>query len=164
MKLTIKIISLLLLLSLTITLLVSCAKNKKVARLEDLYQNAVTSIVTLDTKTKERLEIDYKKQFGDTLFLNEYTMEPGKPLLGAFCYGEFENCTVIFMPTNLAVITEITVADLVFSYGSSFVLYGYHNGTFYELADAFDNGYISNEDISKTVEVHDKIVRYNESL
>ncbi len=166
MKQVIKITSLILLLILSLNTFQSCTKNNnpKITRPSDLYQNAVTSIVTLDAKAKERLESDYKKQYGDSLFLNEYTKQPGKPLLGAFCYGEFENCTVIFMPTDLAIVTEITVADQAFSYGSSVVLYGYHNGTFYELADAFDNGYISEDDVAKAAQRHNNISSYNSTL
>lgn len=181
MKLTNKIITLILLL-LSFSMLFSCSikdpektqitesndnKTPPVSvsvppEVEDAFNNAIASIVMLDEKMTEQLKNDYQAQYGYPLSLNVTYAKPGDHLAGTFCYGNFSDCVVIFNPSMLTVSTTKTIAGETFVYGSSFSILGYHEGVFYPLDEAYENRYITKEEVAAAAERHKTIMEYND--
>ncbi len=124
------------------------------------FLEAYASIVQLDRETREELEEAHLNQYGYELSLEFSHSDPGERL-GTTCYGVFEDCIVIFYPTQLTVITEKNIAGSRFSHGSSFVLLGYHDGVFYPLEEAYEKGFITKEEVAAAAECERKIGRYN---
>lgn len=160
----------LILLLISFALLSSCAQlvnrgDKSIPNVspevEEAFNDAIDAIAVLNNATTARLEKEYKKQSGYPLCLNEGNAELGKPLNGTMCYGVFDKCIVVFYPTMLTVVSSKTIADEVFSYGSSFALYGYHDGVFYSLEEAYEKGFITKEEVAIAAECHRAIGWYN---
>ncbi len=128
---------------------------------EDAFTKALAAIISLDNETMAELEDAYQTQYGYPLALNDVIAEPGDLLGGTFCYGKFDECIVIFSPTMLTVVSSKTIADEVFSYGSSFALYGYHDGMFYSLEEAYEKGFLTKDEVAIAAECHRTIGRYN---
>lgn len=131
------------------------------SEIEEAFNAALAAIVALDDETITKLENAYRAQSGYPLCLNEFTAEPGDRLGGTFCYGHFDGCIVVFSPTNLTVVSSVTVAGEVFSYGSSFILEAYHDGVFYPLSEAYEKGFVTKEEVALVAERHRTIMRYN---
>ena len=131
------------------------------SEIEEAFNEALAAIVALDDETITKLENAYRAQYGYPLCLNEFTAEPGDRLGGTFCYGHFDGCIVVFSPTNLTVVSSVTVAGEVFSYGSSFILEAYHDGVFYPLSEAYEKGFVTKEEVALVAERHRTIMRYN---
>ncbi len=130
-------------------------------KIEDAFTKALAAIITLDNEAMAELEDTYQIQYGYPLALNDVIAEPGDLLGGTFCYGKFDECIVIFSPTMLTVVSSETIADEVFSYGSSFALYGYHDGVFYSLEEAYEKGFITKDEVAIAAERHRTIGWYN---
>ena len=128
---------------------------------EDTFNNAIASIVMLDERMTEQLKNDYQTQYGYPLSLNVTYAKPGDHLAGTFCYGNFADCIVIFTPSMLTVYTTKTIAGETFDYGSSFSILGYHEGVFYPLDEAYENGYITKEEVAAAAQRHKTIRQYN---
>ena len=138
------------------------SSNRSVSpEIEDAFTKALAAIISLDNETMAKLEDAYQTQYGYPLALDDVKAEPGDLLGGTFCYGKFDECIVIFSPTMLAVLSSKMIADEVFSYGSSFVLYGYHDGVFYSLEEAYEKGFITKDEVAIAAECHRTIGRYN---
>ena len=132
----------------------------------EAYNKAISSTIHLDARTIAKIKSDYKTQFPDSsITVNNYNklqVKPGIHIYGYFCYGVFENCTVIFEPGILTAISAIEVAGHIFKYGDLFNLYAYCNGTFYDLKTAYENGYITEAEVGLAAERHLAIRQYNE--
>ena len=125
------------------------------------FDEAVSAIVKLDGKTIARLKKDYEKQFDSQLYLSTIVAKPGEYLGGTWCYGNFDSCIVVFSPTVMQAIGTSVVAGEVFTYSTLFNLWGYHDGVFYNLSEAYEKGFITKEEVREAAERHRAIGRYN---
>jgi len=78
---------------------------------------------------------------------------------GTRCYGQFGSVTVLFEAGMLAWIETKTIAGVEFTYSSSFGLWGYYNGSLYTLQEAYDNGYITKEQVAEAAANHSLLQR-----
>lgn len=106
------------------------------------------ALVVPEGELREGIESALKKK---DFMLNEIkwtkVTESGKIEDWFRCYGIFNGCAVIFSDGTACVIDIKTVAGYDFANGSAFALYGYKDGTLYDLADAFDKGFITKEEV-----------------
>lgn len=106
------------------------------------------ALVVPEGELREGIESALKKK---DFMLNEIkwakVTESGKIEDWFRCYGIFNGCAVIFSDGTARVIDIQTVAGYDFANVSAFALYGYKDGTLYDLADAFDKGLITEEEI-----------------
>ena len=79
---------------------------------------------------------------------------------GIPCYGTFHGCTVFLLSGILQAESWITVAGEWFFYPHSFVIYAFYDGALYSLDEAYENGYISAEDVRIAAEHHRVVVEY----
>ena len=80
---------------------------------------------------------------------------------GPICYGKWVDTAVIFVPTQLCMVSSITVANSRFDYSSSFVLYAYRDGELAELREAFDLGWLNDGQIADAARIHKQVHRDN---
>ena len=78
---------------------------------------------------------------------------------GTLCYGQFGSVMVLFEAGMFDWIETKTIAGVEFNYGSSFDLWGYHNGNLYTLQEAYDKGYITKEQVAEAAENHSLLQR-----
>ena len=133
---------------------------------EEAYNKAVNSIITLSDEKFAELNSASIKLYGKPYNLfspanNDSEKKAGNSFLGKHCYGDFENCTVIFTPGMQCVLTTKEIAGHTFSYGNSFSLTGYHDGVFYSLEEAYEKGFITAEEIGIAAERHKAVMDYN---
>jgi len=76
---------------------------------------------------------------------------------GSFIYGRYNGCIVIGKYSESAESLEYTVADCKFVFEDS-VLKVYLDGQLYALADAYKNKFLTDENIKKISELHDKCI------
>lgn len=69
-------------------------------------------------------------------------------------YGTCHGCVVIFSAGMLQMITEISVAEEVFSYSSVFSIWVCKAGELVELKDAYEKGWITKENVEDIAEYH----------
>ena len=117
-------------------------------------------ILDLNDITKEAIE-DAFAEDGDRNRITWFDInEENGEWDGVRCYGSFESCIILFEPGDLTVESEITVADSKFEYPNSFGLYGYYDGELYTLSEAFENGYISKDEVAVVAERHRTVQRH----
>ncbi len=133
--------------------------------LKEAFLEAYAALNWLDEEVIEQLNQDYSKQMGDAAWLGGLSpnVKPGEASLlgGTHCYGVFEDCIVILVPTIMNAIGSGTVAGERFTYPTLFHLYGYHDGVFYSLREAYEKGYISQEEVALAAERHRAVWRYH---
>lgn len=76
---------------------------------------------------------------------------------GSFLYRRFNDCIVLGKYSTKYTPTEYTVAGYSFVFRDS-VLKVYRNGQLYSLSNAYDNKYLTEENIQKIHELHDKCI------
>ena len=72
-------------------------------------------------------------------------------------YGTFGDCTVLFQPGSLMVLSSIKVAEHEFTFPSSFTIYVYHDGELLSLQEAFSAGLLTSRQIGLIAEYHKSI-------
>ena len=76
---------------------------------------------------------------------------------GVRYYGMFGDVVILFHSASLLDAVETkSIAGEKFMHFKPFDLYAYHNGVLIDLADAYDQGLISAEDISKVAQIHEQ--------
>lgn len=71
-------------------------------------------------------------------------------------YGTYQEDVVVYIDVGpLAMITEITVAGVKFSWPSSFVIRVYSEGEFSNLETAYEKGLVTQEDVSSIADKHE---------
>lgn len=83
-----------------------------------------------------------------------YTEESGEPVDGVRHYGCYNEYDVIYLPTNDAAITQKQIGTVVFKNNCTFDLYAYRDGRFYDLRQAYDEGWVTEEALQKIAGVH----------
>lgn len=73
---------------------------------------------------------------------------------GSRHYGSFSGYEIVFVPGNLTSVETKTIGGESFTYSSSFQLYAYKDWEFYKLKDVYDQGLITQEDISQLAKIH----------
>ncbi len=103
---------------------------------------------------REEIEAAWLKEYGSPLkWWYEYSSNSG---YGVRCYGTYNGCTVLFEKTDLTAVTTKRIAGYAFTCGNSFILCVYRDGEFKNLAEAYDDGWISAEDVGRAAERHEK--------
>ena len=69
-------------------------------------------------------------------------------------YGSFSGCRVWFVPGQLCVVTEKTVAGYPFTYCSSFMIYVEKDGVDYDLSQAYEDGLLTEQDVAEIWQTH----------
>lgn len=110
------------------------------------------SLMSEDRKTE--IEAAWKAKFDVSLQWEAYF-----PTHDRF-YGDFGTCVVILAPGNLTAVSTIEVAGYAFTYTSSFVLYVYADGKFYQIQEAYNNGIVTQEQIGMVHTYHVNYVDY----
>jgi len=87
---------------------------------------------------------DWQTQFGYPLGIYDY-------------YGTFNGAVVIFSEGDIFVVTEITIAGTVFLYNMDFNISVWKRGVFLSLYDAYQENILTQENIIKIGETHNKI-------
>jgi len=120
------------------------------------YNEAKKALTVLDEATKDKLS----KAMGIKWNWLDYdSLQPESvPISTACCYGEFDGCVVVFEPNELCVETTIKVANSTFYYSSGFNIFVLYNDTLYTINEAYDNGFISAENVEKAA-VNHKIIQ-----
>ncbi|MBP5242405.1 MAG: hypothetical protein J6Z36_01790, partial [Clostridia bacterium] len=83
-----------------------------------------------------QMKADYKEQQGATLYYAAY-------------YGTYDDCVVLYKDSDIPVIGELLIADVVFNAPNRFAMQIYHNHQFIELGKAFTDGLLSYESLKK---------------
>lgn len=120
-----------LLLTVLFTMLIGC-ENKESAG--------------LSAEVKAEMEAAWLKQNGRELPWNG---EDGY-------YGTYNGAVVYIDGGQLTVITKIEVAGEEFSWPSSFTIYAYKDGWFYDLETAYEKGILTEKNIKSIAERHDE--------
>ena len=72
------------------------------------------------------------------------------------CYGRFDGTYVLyFYSVGSAIVTHLTVDGVGFVFGSSVQFKVYHDGEFCNLQEAFDNGFLSHDDLLELRKNHE---------
>ena len=100
------------------------------------------------------IEDALERETGTKYALKNYD---GRVCDDAICYGKWVDTAVIFLPTQLCVISSITVADSRFDYSSSFVLYAYRDGELAELREAYEKGWLNDGQIADAARIHREV-------
>lgn len=106
-----------------------------------LYTNAVTPD---ELKT---IQSDWTKQF------------PGENAPPFRHYGTYNDSAILFVSNSFGIITTTikTCAEIDFVYHSDFTLYGYKDHSFLLLEEAYEEGWITKEDIQTAVDYHNSL-------
>ena len=76
----------------------------------------------------------------------------------AFYYGIYgDNCVVLFERSQLTVETAINIEEYEFRCTSSFILYAFKDGKLTRVKEAYENGYLTDEDIAEIKAIHDEV-------
>lgn len=169
MKLT-NVLKILFMLVLSTAILISCQQGKKqdpitvTSDMEEAFNKAISSIFSIDENTKSKLESDYITQHGEALSLNNYNAKLGELITGSICYGEYENCVIVFRTIDSNVKMTKVIGGVEFKYDGSFALEAYCNGEFYKLDIAYHYGHVTRDQILAAAEVHNNILEYNKLI
>lgn len=176
-----RIITLLFVLSLTLTLFSSCTETGGGLKVEttgddtvinipkgvdpELYYDAKESLIQLSDETKVELQtvLDHSEHISSDLIakIDDWT---GKVVGEYQCYGEFDNCIVLFTMGFTAEQKEEIIADYKFSESWGFWLGAYCNGTEYNLQEAYNLGYISKEEVGLVHKRYVAVKKYMSEL
>ena len=111
----------------------------------------------LSAQMQETVEVAIRKLLGDERF--KLVLEP--ELWADRYYGTYGECVVIFIEGQLAAITELVIGEQTITHGSSFTIYAYQNGEVRSLLDAYNDGWLSDEEISLIRQYHNA---YNQAF
>ncbi len=122
---------------------------------DEKYLKAKASIIELDEETKKEIEhIAFDIPWLDYELLRDRKVSDFR------CYGDFDGCLVIFIGSTGALRKTIVIADYEFSHNYTFEIFGYCNNTLYKLEEAYEKGYISEENIAIAAERHRNVESY----
>lgn len=111
-----------------------------------------SGMVPLTTKQSEEIRNNFCALMG-----HDYTNSGnGIDDVGLRYYGTYNDYIILFRATSLDQVQISVIGNSQFTYGSSFVLYAYKDETFYKLGDIYEEGFLSEEDISNIAEHHAK--------
>lgn len=80
--------------------------------------------------------------------------KPTSEFFGLRCYGTYHDYVILFKPGNLTIESKISIGEKTFVHPSSFNLYAYKDGVFYDLKGVYENGGISSNDIDTIFQHH----------
>lgn len=127
-------------------------------QIKDLYIKAKGSLIEPNENIRKEISDAYGSEKG--LKWADIESEGSDISEGMRCYGEFENCIVLFESTDLTVESRKTIAGSEFEHSVSFSLYGYHEGTLYALEEAYEKGFISVKDVETAAVRHGNVESY----
>ncbi len=120
---------------------------------EDI-RRATALLISPDAATRREIEEAFARQNHPVTWPSADTN-----WYGTRCYGQFGSVTVLFEAGMLTWIETKTIAGVEFTYSSSFGLWGYYNGSLYTLQEAYDNGYITKEQVAEAAANHSLLQR-----
>lgn len=121
------------------------------------------ALVVPDEKLTEEFEAALKKKFPDTFKGNVQWATvgtDGKVSGGYICYGVFNGCIVYFEINQLTAESCIIVANCKFAYPAGFGINVCKDGTLYMLDEAYEKGFVSENDIELAAERHKAVTDY----
>ena len=102
------------------------------------------NIITLPVELEIIVRNDFYSEFGTKLRLG------GDDKV----YGNFYGVVVLFIEGHGRAVTMVEAADIEFWWGSIFQLKVWHNGSFYNIADAYEAGILSAVNVESAWQVH----------
>lgn len=121
------------------------------------------ALVVPDEKLTEEFEAALKKKFPDTFKGNVQWATvgtDGKVSGGYICYGVFNGCIVYFGINQLTAESCIIVANCKFAYPTGFGIKVCKDGTLYMLDEAYEKGFVSENDIELAAERHKAVTDF----
>ena len=118
-------------------------------RVYGLYYNAYIHNGAMSESEAQALahkEAEIEVSDDDHRFFNENNIR------GYKYYGVFGEYVVLVQQGNLAEYAEYAFAEYIFGYGSNATMLAYKNGIIYELAKAYEMGWLTDKDIGDVYE------------
>ena len=116
--------------------------------LECLCIDAFSSYAPLSQEIRAELEQAWEKSGGDPLIWEDSETN------GIRYYGTHGDCIVLFAPGHLQGFRTENILGYEFEHGCSFTLYAYKDGQFLTLENAYENQWLSQEQIASIAEHH----------
>lgn len=129
---------------------------------DETYAGALIGVCVLD----EALRNEISESIGEDLTWLDHDKLVKGEFYDICCYGRFghygliDNCTVLFTWGVADEEVTVKIADSEFYYPSSMNLYGYYDGVLYSLEEAYEKGFINEEEIEKAAENHRAVQEY----
>lgn len=117
---------------------------------EDVF-DPLKAQAQLSNETRLKIERAWKSKYGSFQWWNG-TMFTGS----VRCYGTYGECVVLFEATQLPIFSKVTVAGHAFSMPTSFTLAVFYDNQLIDLADAYEEGLLTEEQIAQIVSIHQK--------
>lgn len=115
------------------------------------------------TEVTDEMLSQIEKDYAKYQYANGTNPEFEGPWPVEYCYGIYNGCVaVMFSESCYCLGWEDEVADSIFCYRDSSYIHIWNNGTFLCIAEAYEQGLLSKEDIAMIAEIHNN-VRYDVS-
>lgn len=106
--------------------------------------------VPLSAQMQETAETAIRKLLEDERF----QLALGPELWANRYYGTYGDCAVIFTEGEMTAITKLVLGEQTISHWSSFAIYVCKNGEAYTLLDAYNSGWLTDDDITLIRQYH----------
>ena len=120
------------------------------------------SLEPLSVEMQAEVEAVWKEKTGEKLLWCGARLSNGKINAEDRYYGTFNDCVVVFhiVAPFLTVVGRLEVGGQTLVHGTPFEIWIYSDNTFISIKEAYENGILTDVDISKIIEYHNDFFEY----
>ena len=143
-----KVFGIILVLLFSVTVLIGCPKN-------ELENDPLrSSVFNLETEMKIQFINDLSDYLGFDVGNIKFNDYPNSTL---YYFGNYNDCVIIAFEGDAAVITNISVENIVFTFYYSSTMLAWKNGQFYTIQEAYDSKFLTKENLKS---IYEQYVKY----